>query len=367
VRTQIAGEVLNAAERQNDPHTRRDVECHRCLNGYASGHSPRMQGRSLNQTNALDIARDGGRITLVLGAGGGKGFAYHAGVLAALEQHWSWSPNDATRIVGTSAGSMTGALIRRGLTPKDLCWTALGETDRYSEAALNLGIPPMIDVDLTLSWNSFRMPKPKDVWRLARLAMEGPVALGALGLLRDGKHDFENGLEFLGEQWPCDPVEIATVRADTGKRVILNRSSNVSFRTAVAASCAVPSIMRPVKIFDSPHVDGAVASPTNADVAISEEHSIDGVIIVSPMSGSSAKTCVGRAAMWQSHNCLQAELRSLGDIPVTTFSPSGLLSDLIIDNSSLGSGYSKIVELAFGSVTGFTSTSRRRSSNPVSV
>src|SRR5580698_7831356 len=65
-------------------------------------------------------------IGLVLGAGGVVGQAYQAGVLAALEREIGWDPRLATVIVGTSAGSVTGAALRVGVPATDLAATATG-------------------------------------------------------------------------------------------------------------------------------------------------------------------------------------------------------------------------------------------------
>src|SRR5690349_19155028 len=54
------------------------------------------------------------RVGLVLGAGGVVGHAFHAGVLAALEDVAGFDARDADLIVGTSAGSVVGALLRAG-------------------------------------------------------------------------------------------------------------------------------------------------------------------------------------------------------------------------------------------------------------
>ena len=60
------------------------------------------------------------RVGLVLGAGGVVGQAYHAGVLAALERELGWDPRSADVVVGSSAGSITGTLLRLGVTAGDL-------------------------------------------------------------------------------------------------------------------------------------------------------------------------------------------------------------------------------------------------------
>ena len=300
-------------------------------------------------TEALSVAQRGGRVALILGAGGAKGFAYHAGILAAIEQSWSWSPNEAARIIGTSAGSVTGALIRQGLSTKDLWASAVGSPERDSVAAQTLRIPPPIDIDLSLSWKSIRMPKRNDLRRLAQLAAHGPMTFGALGLLRNGHHDFEKEVDFLGDEWSNQPLELVTVRTDIGTRIVLTRSSNVSLSKAVAASCAVPSIMRPVEISDYSHVDGAVASPTNADVAANDQ-SLDAVIVISPMSGDSANTVIGKASLWQARTCLESERRLFKEIPVSVFSPSGRVSEMIIDSTSARTDYHQIVNDAFESI-----------------
>ncbi|MEQ1785719.1 MAG: hypothetical protein ABL966_01600, partial [Acidimicrobiales bacterium] len=60
------------------------------------------------------------RIGLVLGAGGVAGGAFHVGVLAAIAHATGWDPRSAHTIVGTSAGSITGASLRAGLPAADL-------------------------------------------------------------------------------------------------------------------------------------------------------------------------------------------------------------------------------------------------------
>ena len=55
------------------------------------------------------------RVALVLGAGGATGHAFHAGVLSALAERTGWDPRTADLIVGTSAGSGVGAILRVGL------------------------------------------------------------------------------------------------------------------------------------------------------------------------------------------------------------------------------------------------------------
>src|SRR5437660_882592 len=54
------------------------------------------------------------KVGLVLGAGGVMGGAWLTGALEALATETGWDPASADRIVGTSAGSMIGALVAFG-------------------------------------------------------------------------------------------------------------------------------------------------------------------------------------------------------------------------------------------------------------
>src|ERR1700679_3079396 len=81
-------------------------------------------------------------IGLVLGAGGVVGQAYQAGVLSALQRETGWDPRQATIIVGTSAGSVTGAALRVGVPATDLAASLYGvPTSRRGGAILRTGGP----------------------------------------------------------------------------------------------------------------------------------------------------------------------------------------------------------------------------------
>ena len=73
---------------------------------------------------------------LVLGAGGVMGGAWLTGGLHALATETGWDPASADRIVGTSAGSMTGALLAAGVPPWFMVAHSAGETfDGLHDAA----------------------------------------------------------------------------------------------------------------------------------------------------------------------------------------------------------------------------------------
>lgn len=233
-------------------------------------------------------------IGLVLGAGGVVGQAYQAGVLAALEREIGWDPRHASIIVGTSAGSVTGAALRVGVPATDLAASLYGvPTSRRGGAILRRILPPDSAPLPTPSVRSmlrpWNLPSPALLVRTARrpLAFRPDVALSTL--IPRGQLDITErarGLDdFIGGHWP-DGLRICAVRRSDGGRVVFGRTGAPPARlaSAVLASCAIPGYFRPVSIEGRDYVDGGVHSVTNADVLRSE--GLDIVVIISSMSAA---------------------------------------------------------------------------------
>src|SRR5436190_5189138 len=100
------------------------------------------------------------RVGLVLGAGGVLGASWLIGALEALQSETGWDPSEADMIVGTSAGSVVGALTAEGIPPEYMAaYTAgrtlddVAETEERAEALaehvdgtsyrLAAGLPPV--------------------------------------------------------------------------------------------------------------------------------------------------------------------------------------------------------------------------------
>ena len=110
-------------------------------------------------------------VGLVLGAGGVVGQAYQAGVLAALEREAHWDARGATIIVGTSAGSVTGAALRVGVPATDLAASTYGRPtspNSYYEAKYKDPLGIVFDLTHT-GW----IGAAKDV--VAKEAVKEPV------------------------------------------------------------------------------------------------------------------------------------------------------------------------------------------------
>jgi NTE family protein len=176
------------------------------------------------------------RIALVLGGGAARGFA-HVGVIRALEQEKI--PIDM--IVGTSVGSLIGAIYASDMNSFDLEWTA------------------------------FALEKD-DVFDYAILS-----ALTSMGPVKGDKLE-----EFVRNKVPAANIEnlklpFAAVATDLnrGTRVVLDRGPVAK---AVRASSAIPGVFNPVELQGRLLVDGGVVD--NIPIAVAREKGADIVIAV---------------------------------------------------------------------------------------
>jgi NTE family protein len=258
------------------------------------------------------------RTGLVLGAGGIVGQAFHAGVLAALEEELGWDPRTAEVIVGSSAGSVTGATLRLGVAASDLAARASGEPVSASGAAFfatvdgaDEALPVPSVGDLLHGW---RIPSPALVARTIRRPWAVRPAAIASTLLPSGRYDLRERTQVLDGFRPGWPpgLLICAIRQDDGRRVVFGRPGAPYARVseAVAASCAIPSYFAPVPIGGRHHVDGGVHSATNADVL--SDAKLDVVVVVSPMSAAHGTSRSADVPMrWVMHRRLEREIRRL--------------------------------------------------------
>lgn len=222
------------------------------------------------------------RVALVLGAGGTVGSAFHAGVLAALAES-GWDGREAELIVGTSAGSSTGALLRAGLAPRDLLARATGEALSPEGQAIvgRFGGPPPPPP----RWRAGGSPWDPARWRQGR---SGDARGGGFlaGLVRGGT-SMEPLIQMFDPvfpNWPERPLWICSVRVSDAARVVFGKrgAESASVARAVAASCAIPGIYSPVQIGEQRYVDGGVHSLTNLDVLAASRPEL--VVVSAPWS-----------------------------------------------------------------------------------
>lgn len=261
------------------------------------------------------------RIGLVLGAGGVVGQSYHAGVLAALEHDFGWDPRTADVIVGTSAGSITGMLLRAGVPASELAaWAVRAPLSAEGQVLHKLfgeehpQFDPFDAVELvrrppSLPGSEMLLRAVLRPWRFRPLA-------AALALLAPGTRDIADELTALkeveGQEWPQRELMICAVRRHDGRRVVFGRDDAPAapLHLAIAASCAVPGYFTPVRIGDRTYIDGGAHSPTNATIL--RQRDLDLVIVVSPMSGPVGHSPDIYGAMrWHARRTAQREVAAL--------------------------------------------------------
>jgi NTE family protein len=233
---------------------------------------------------------------LVLGAGGVLGGAWLTGALHALARETEWDPGSADYVVGTSAGAMIGSLLAAGVPPWFMVAHSRGESfegltgpdgrpaaeaDRAAGAIFRLhrGIPGIGPGSLRMAFTALSNP-----------LRHTPLQLLA-GWLPAGLLSTEPLNEVVGRAVDGDWVEHPNFWAVTcdyrsGRRVPFGREGSPRARIAdaVAASCAIPGVYRPVEIGGRRYVDGGVCSASSLDLLAGRD--LDLVICLNPLSGA---------------------------------------------------------------------------------
>ncbi|HTX33238.1 MAG TPA: patatin-like phospholipase family protein [Solirubrobacteraceae bacterium] len=234
------------------------------------------------------------RVGLVLGAGGVLGGAWLTGALHAIASETGWDPGSADHIVGTSAGSMIGALVASGVPPWFMVAHSAGETfegvtdargGSAADADRSAGATFKIDrAGLGIGPGSLRLgvaslTHPFRYTPMAVLSGWLPRGIISTEPLKDTVR------RACADDWAPHPNYWAmAVDYRTGRRVALGRSGSppAKLPDAVAASCAIPGFYCSVEIGGRRYVDGGVYSPSNLDVLRAEP--LDLVLALNPMS-----------------------------------------------------------------------------------
>lgn len=223
---------------------------------------------------------DRGTSALVLGGGGITGIAWELGILHGLAES-GVDLTDADTVVGTSAGSVVGAQLGSGLSLADMYATQLEPADaelggRLSRVAALKLVPPFV---LPGSGRD----KLARVGRVARASHE-PGSIDREGVIRS---------RLPVHAWPERDLRITAVDTESGEFTVFTRDSGVDLVSAVAASCAVPTVWPPVEIAGRTYMDGGMRSTANIDVAAGA----DRVVVLAPLPRSLSKKTSMQAQM----------------------------------------------------------------------
>jgi NTE family protein len=227
---------------------------------------------------------------LVLGGGGVLGAAWMTGALCALEQVHGFDPCTADVIVGTSAGSVIGALVAAGVSPNQLA-------DHQRGVPITSGPLAGYSWDYEKGTGGSRPQRPR-----LRGPGSGALIRSSLGKLRkmpatavlsafvpegtgslDRVGHLVDAITPMGEWSPHPNFWAVTMDYQSGDRVPFGRAGSPAapLSEAVMASCAIPGWFAPVEIDGRRYIDGGACSATNADLVASM--GLDEVYVLAPM------------------------------------------------------------------------------------
>jgi NTE family protein len=312
------------------------------------------------------------RVGLVLGAGGVVGQSYHAGVLAALEHDFGWDPRTAEVIVGTSAGSITGMLLRVGVPASELAaWAVKAPLSAEGQVLHDIVGDEVPDFDPFKAVELVRRPPSLPGSQMLTRALLRPWKFrplaAALALLAPGTRDIAEHLTALREverhDWPQRDLWICAVRRRDGRRAVFGRPGDpkAPLHLAIAASCAVPGYFTPVRIGHHTYVDGGAHSPTNA--AILQRRNLDLVIVGSPMSGPVGhRPDIYGALRWHAARMARREVAALRrSCPNVVVLRPGWQEQAVMGNDFMArQRLPEVVQQAFLSTGAYTATPQIR-------
>jgi NTE family protein len=241
-------------------------------------------------------AGSGGRWGLVLGGGGVLGAAWLVGALEALQRSRGIDVRQAEVILGTSAGSVIGALLATGVSVADLRAQQLGEQDPTAELTARLA---GVAFDPEQPAGSALPPRPRlrpgstallrnnrgslrEIPRSTLLAGLAPAGRGKMA----GVARLIEAFAPVGEWAPHPGYRAVALDYETGRRVVFGAEGAppAGLSAAVLASCAIPGWFEPVTIGGRRYVDGGMWSANNVDLLA--DSGLDEIFVLAPMASA---------------------------------------------------------------------------------
>ena len=238
------------------------------------------------------------KTALVLGGGGFTGGVYEIGALRALDLlSVSHTINQFDVYVGTSAGALVAAAVANGITPEQMMQSIVREgPEQLPDARASALLRPNYREFVTrgalfpLKLLSLLGKLSRDLSQVSGM----DVVLALAEALPTGLYTGD-GLEryvrdVLTHAGRSDDFRdlnaelyLTGTDLDSCERVVFGAEGleDVAISRAVAASCAVPMVYKPVEIKDRIYVDGGLVSTTNVDIAVDAGAKF--VVVVNPL------------------------------------------------------------------------------------
>lgn len=198
---------------------------------------------------------------LALGGGGTPLIAWYAGYCNALKKG-GVDLSSADVLVGTSAGSIFGAMLSSGHL-----WRLVDEIDLFAE------FPKLLaEIMPTVQFNAsqIRAQRAELSVRDGSLASIQQIGKAAMASSNpDGVASHYKVIKKLltSTAWPSDGMFTTAIDCYTGQRIVVSKASNVPINVACAASSSAPGQVGPTFVKDRLCMDGGMSqSSTHCDV-----------------------------------------------------------------------------------------------------
>jgi NTE family protein len=197
---------------------------------------------------------------LVLAAGGIIGEAWMSGVLRGISDASGVDFRDCETFVGTSAGSIVAASLAAGREPR-----APDRTHQAEEPELTTGGALKVATRMAAAATA---PLAETVLATAAGAVARRTVLGRLPEGKRSLRQLRTEVDSWGARFD-GRLRVCTLDLASGRRVVFGApgAPEASVAEAAEASCAVPTVFRPVEIGGRTYVDGGAWSITNLDAA----------------------------------------------------------------------------------------------------
>jgi NTE family protein len=209
------------------------------------------------------------------------------GALSVCEERLDWDARDAEVIIGTSAGSIVGALLASGIGV-----TSLLNHQRGTPGPDD----PVIEFDHDQASGGALPPRPR--WGIGSSALLARAALrprrfpplaAFSAILPHGRGTLASVGDLIdavvppGEWAPHPALWVITMDYDRGKRVAFGRpgAPPAPLDLAIMAACAIPGWYAPVVIGGRRYIDGGVCSPASLDLLAG--WGLDEILVLAPM------------------------------------------------------------------------------------
>jgi NTE family protein len=257
---------------------------------------------------------------LVLGVGGILGEAWIWGFLAGARQATGVDFRKSEAFVGTSAGSIVAAHLAAGAEPQRPRNPGGGgqPADRPSVLQAGMARAGRLSMSAFSPFAGRTLSVATPGGALARAAILGRLPGGEIPL-----DDLHARIAALGSRFEGRLRVVAVDRA-TGRRIVFGapRAPQATVADAVAASCAIPGVFRPVRIGGREYVDGGVWSPTNLDVAsVGRGDRVLCLVPTAALSRSPALPLRALAAGWRLTTAVEATVLRRRSATVTIVGP----------------------------------------------